>query len=147
MELSQFTDYSLRVLMFAGCERDRLCSVAEIADSYGISRHHLVKVVHRLAKLGYLRTVRGRGGGLELAGEPEDIKVGEVVRQTESFGLVECFRPGENRCGISSCCVLKGVLAEAKGAFLQSLDGYTLADLLKPKLQMAAAFRTAAVSS
>ena len=143
MELSQFTDYSLRALMFAGVESDRLCSVSEIAESYGISRNHLVKVVNRLANLGYLRTVRGRGGGLELARPAEEINVGEVVRQTEPFELVECFGSGESRCGISGCCVLKGVLASAKTAFLKTLDRYTLADLLTPRSEMAAVFRSA----
>ena len=149
MELSQFTDYALRTLMFAGVESDRLCSVSEIAESYGISRNHLVKVVNRLANLGYLRTVRGRGGGLELARPAEEINVGEVVRRTEPFDLVECFSSTQNRCGISGCCVLKGVLASAKTAFLKTLDGYSLADLLKPRTEMSAVFkastRTAAV--
>jgi Rrf2 family transcriptional regulator, nitric oxide-sensitive transcriptional repressor len=132
MELSQFTDYSLRVLIYVGV-RDEQVSVKEIAQAYGISQHHLVKVVHQLAKLGFLKTLRGRNGGILLGREPKDIRVGEVVGQVESFGLVECLSEREGECIIDGSCRLKSTLAEAKRVFLEELDKLTLADLITPR--------------
>lgn len=131
MRLTGYTDYALRVLIHVGLEKGRLATIPEIAHSYGISRHHLTKVVHQLGRLGYVRTVRGRGGGLELARPADRIGVGEVVRATEDdLALVECFRPGNSDCRIMPACRLRGALQEALAAFLAVLDGYTLADLL-----------------
>ena len=111
MKLSLFTDYSLRVLMFAALKGESF-SLSEVAESYDISRHHLVKVVNYLAKLGYLETRRGRGGGIALGMQPEDIRIGMVVRRTEdSPFIVECFDKQHNTCPISGSCRLKGALA------------------------------------
>ncbi|MBL9131543.1 MAG: Rrf2 family transcriptional regulator [Verrucomicrobiaceae bacterium] len=130
MRLSLFTDYSLRVLMFAAL-KEKSFSLSEVAEAYGISRHHLVKVVNYLAKLGYLETRRGRGGGIALAMKPEDIRVGMVVRRTEGMPpLVECFDKEHNTCVINGSCRLKGVLARAMNAFFETLDGHTLRDLV-----------------
>lgn len=128
MKLTRFTDYSLRVLMHLGLHRERLCSIAEIAAANRISEHHLTKVVHHLAKIGLVTTSRGRGGGLKLATPPEAIRVGDVVRKTEEgFELLEC-----GSCVLASACSLTGALAQALHAFLAVLDGYTIADLIKP---------------
>lgn len=132
MEISQFSDYALRVLIFTGLE-NRRCNVPEIAAAHAISHHHLVKVVHHLAKAGFLETFRGRGGGIQLAQEPEAFTVGDVLRSTENLALVECFPPREGTCCLSGCCVLKGALLKARHAFLTVLDGYTLKDLLVPQ--------------
>ena len=130
MELSQFTDYSLRVLIAAAvADPEELLSVRDIAAGYGISRNHLVKVVHRLGQLGYLRTVRGRGGGVALARPAESITVGDVVRQTESMALVECLED-QGRCRIDGACGLKGAIHAALAAFMRILDSYTIADLV-----------------
>lgn len=133
MRLTQYSDFALRVLIYVGLKPTGLATMPEIADSYGISRNHLTKVVQQLAKLGYLATVRGRGGGLRLARDPSTINVGEVVRATErEFVLVECFDPLSNCCIIAPNCVLRVALSEALEAFLSVLDRYTLADLLGP---------------
>lgn len=131
MRLSLFTDYSLRVLMFAAL-REGSFQLAEAAQAYGgISRHHLVKVVNHLAKLGYLDTRRGRGGGITLALRPEDIRIGMVVRRTEETPpLVECFDPAHNTCPVNGACRLKGALGQAMQAFYDSLDRHTLRDLI-----------------
>ncbi|MFM2166048.1 MAG: HTH-type transcriptional repressor NsrR [Verrucomicrobiota bacterium] len=130
MRLSLFTDYSLRVLMFAALKGESF-SLSEVADAYGISRHHLVKVVNYLAKLGYLETRRGRGGGISLAMKPEDIRVGMVVRRTEGMPpIVECFDKDHNTCIITGSCRLKGALAQASNAFYETLDRHTLRDLV-----------------
>lgn len=103
----------------------------EVAEAYSISRHHLVKVVNHLTKKGYLSTRRGRGGGIELAMRPSDIQIGYLIRSTErSSPLVECMEPKTNTCPIGSCCGLRGALSQAVGAFYESLDRYTLEDLL-----------------
>lgn len=135
MELSQFSDYSLRVLIYVGLRTER-SSVKEIAEAYQISQNHLVKVVHNLAKLGFIETTRGRGGGILLARDPAKIGVGEVIRKTENFGLVECLPPRQGNCCLVSACVLKRVLATARNAFLAELDRHTLADLLGPKAKL-----------
>jgi len=130
MELSQFTDYSLRALIFAASKPGGLSTVPEVAAAYRVSQNHLVKVVNNLARLGYVRTQRGRNGGFELARLPEKIKIGELVRKTESLHLVECFDEVRNTCPIKDMCVLKRVLHEAQSAFLGVLDQYTLTDFV-----------------
>ena len=131
MQLTLYSDYSLRVLIYLAVDSDRLATIEEIARSYGISKAHLTKVVHQLGVRGYVQTVRGRGGGLRLARRPEEIGIGEVIRATEEkMSLVECFEPGTSRCAIETACGLRPVLREALVAFLGVLDRYTLADLV-----------------
>ncbi len=138
MQLTYYTDYSLRVLMYLAVHPDRLVSVPEIADRYGISRNHLVKVVHNLARGGYIKSYRGKGGGIELARDPAKINIGEVVRYTEGPPkLVECFDAERNRCVITNACGLAEVIAEACDNFFATLDRYTLADLLKRRARLA----------
>lgn len=135
MQLTRFTDFSLRVLMHLGAHPDTRTTVSALADEQGISRHHLTRVVHQLGLKGYIETLRGKGGGFRLARRPDQIRVGDVVRDMESgFELAECFRPGENACHLLPACALKPALAEAGRAFLASLDRYTLADLLPPAI-------------
>ena len=131
MQLTVFTDYALRVLVYAAARPTDRCLSADVASAFGISRHHVVKVVNELQHLGYLRTVRGRAGGFSLARAPQQIRVGDVVRRTEStMALVECFDPVSNACPLARACGLKGALREAFDAFLAVLDKYTLADLV-----------------
>ncbi|MCK6452865.1 MAG: Rrf2 family transcriptional regulator [Alphaproteobacteria bacterium] len=130
MRLTSFSDYAFRVLMYAAARDDRLITIEETAEVFGISRGHLMKVANQLTRGGFLKAVRGRAGGLTLAKRPERIRLGDVVRATEpDFALVECFAMG-NECLITPRCRLRGVLKEALGAFNETLDRYTLADLL-----------------
>ncbi len=133
MQLTLYTDYSLRVLLYLGQkEANDSATISEIADFYGVSRNHLVKVVHHLATLGLLKTTRGKGGGVRLARDPAEVSIGEVVRATEPhFHLVECFDPEAPTCSVLNDCRLKGVLGEAMRAFFSVLDRYTLADMLQ----------------
>lgn len=131
MRLTQYTDYSLRVLIYLGLQPGRRSTIKEISERYHISRNHLVKVVHRLGTLGYIRTVRGKKGGITLGRSPPDVCLGQIVRDTEdNLALVECFNPAINACCITPACSLSNVLGEALQAFLGVLDRYTLADLL-----------------
>ena len=130
MRLTNFSDYALRVLMYAAARDDRLITIDETAKVYGISRAHLMKVANQLTRAGYLKAVRGRSGGLALARRPHKIRLGDVVRATESdFALVECFDT-DNQCVITPRCRLRGALKEALDAFVTTLDRYTLADLI-----------------
>ena len=130
MRLSTFSDYSLRVLMYLGAQPKRLATIAEIAASHGISENHLMKVVHQLGRDGFIETVRGKGGGIRLALAPREIRLGDVIRHTESdFALVECLADGAT-CRIQGACCLNSILDEALKALFLVLDGYTLADLL-----------------
>jgi Rrf2 family nitric oxide-sensitive transcriptional repressor len=134
MQLTKFSDYALRVLMFAHAAGDRLVTIEEMAASYRISRAHLMKVVNALTRTGYLTAVRGRSGGLRLAKPAGKIILGDVVRATEpDFALVECFSTG-NQCVITGCCRLPRVFNEALDAFLGVLDRHTLESIaLRPK--------------
>jgi Rrf2 family transcriptional regulator, nitric oxide-sensitive transcriptional repressor len=134
MQLTRFSDYALRVLMFAQGAGGRLVTIEEMADAYDISRTHLMKVVNALTRAGYLSAVRGRNGGLRLAMRAETINLGDVVRATEpDFALVECFAT-KDHCVITKCCKLQGVLGEALEAFLAVLDEHTLASIaLRPR--------------
>ncbi|MFS0577196.1 Rrf2 family transcriptional regulator [Sporosarcina sp. 179-K 3D1 HS] len=140
MRLTMYTDFSLRLLIYLGAkETGELSTVQEISDAYKISKNHLTKVAHELGKMGLIETVRGRGGGIRLKVEPEQINVGELVRKTEDdFHLVECFVKGSTKCAIAPACRLKGALAQAMNAFLAVLDNYTIADFLVNKDELAA---------
>jgi len=130
MKLTFYSDYSLRLLMYVSVKREALVTIQEVADAYGISKNHLMKVAFELGRKGFLETVRGRGGGLRLARPPEKIGVGEVVRaMEEDFTMVECFDPSINQCVITGPCRLRGVLSRALKAYFAVLDEYTLADL------------------
>lgn len=132
MHLDKRTDYSLRVLMFLASNRGRLSTIAEIADRFDISQAHLTKVVHLLGRAGFVETLRGRSGGLRLAGDGTTIRVGDVVRRMEGdLAPVECLRASGGTCLITSCCRLKGALSRAMGAYLAVLDGVTIAELVE----------------
>lgn len=134
MQLTIFTDYGLRSLMFLAANPDRLCSVKEISEHYGISRNHLVKVVHRLAQLGHIQSTKGKGGGIKLARKPETLKLGDLVRQLEpNMHLVECFNKDTNTCKITSACKLKHYLMDANEAFIATLNKHNLADTVRDK--------------
>lgn len=134
MRLTSFSDFAVRLLMYAAAHDDRLITIEEASEVYDISRAHLMKITNALTKAGFLKAVRGRSGGLSLAKPPHKIGLGDVIRATEpDFALVECFGAG-NRCTITRCCRLRGVLCEGLAAFNAVLDRYTLADLmLRPK--------------
>lgn len=138
MRLTTFSDYALRVLMYAAAAGERLITIEETAKIYNVSRAHLMKVVNILTRTGYLKAVRGRSGGFTLAKAPEAINLGAVVRATEpDFALVECFATG-SRCVITKRCQLPEVLNEALNAFVSTLDRYTLADIVLTKRDFAA---------
>lgn len=138
MRLTLYTDYTLRVLLYLGLKGGELTTIREIAERYGISENHLMKVVYNLGKDGYIETVRGRQGGIRLKLAAKDVNVGEVVRcYEEDMRLVECFDATTNACPIAGVCSLAGVVDEALEAFLAVLDKKTLADILKTSPKMA----------
>ncbi|WP_223668553.1 RrF2 family transcriptional regulator [Kangiella shandongensis] len=130
MNITRYTDYSLRVLMLLALQKGRLTTIQEISERYNISSNHLMKVVHSLNKKGYIETVRGKNGGIRLKLEPNEICIGVLVREMEpDLALVECFSD-KNQCVITPVCGLKGVLSNALKSFLSTLDEYTLEDVL-----------------
>jgi Rrf2 family nitric oxide-sensitive transcriptional repressor len=132
MRLTVYTDYALRLLMYLAVHVEPRPTVAEVATSYGISRNHLMKVVYDLSLAGYVATTRGKKGGLRLGRPAAEIGLGEVVRHTEpDMALVPCAAPEGAPCAIAPACRLKGALFRAQAAFLEVLDGYTLADLVE----------------
>ncbi len=131
MQLTRFSDYSLRLLLYLAAHPDRLVPIDEVSRAYGVSHHHLVKIVQLLVDRQLVASTRGRGGGLRLNRQPAEINVGALVRITEPhFDLVECFDRTTNTCPIEPACGLKQVLRDARRAFLDVLDGRTLADFL-----------------
>jgi Rrf2 family nitric oxide-sensitive transcriptional repressor len=142
MRLTFHTDYALRMLLYLGTRPDQIVTISEIADAYGVSNHHLMKVATHLVGGGYVAATRGNGGGLRLAQKPENIVVGEVVRHTENdFDLVGCFEAGGPGCRIETACLLRTSLRKALDAFFRVLDDYTLADLLVTRPLMAELFQ------
>lgn len=130
MRLTDFTDYSLRVLIYVAERNDELTTIQEISDSLSIARGHVGKIVHTLARAGYLSTTRGRMGGMRLGRPANEITIGAVVRTTEpDFCIVECFSAGDNKCAITAACGLRGVLEQALRVYMDVLDRYSLADI------------------
>lgn len=131
MRLSLYSDFALRLLMFAAYRHPERCTIDEVAGAYGVSRHHLVKVVHDLGRAGFLETFRGVGGGFCLGRPPEEISVGAVVRLgEENERVIDCARAGDQRCVLTRGCELKRTLDRAEAAFFEVLDGTTLSDLV-----------------
>ena len=131
MQITSFTDYALRVMIYLASSPGRQATITEIAEFFNISRNHLVKVVHQLGSKGFVITMRGKGGGFSLQRSPEQISVGEVVRCMEThFNWVECFDPAQQRCRLLPACGLKRLFARAGDAYLQVLDTTTLADVV-----------------
>jgi len=133
MRLTSFTDYGLRMLMRMASEPERAFSTAELAEEFGLSRHHLTKIMQQLARGGFVQTRRGGGGGAVLSRHPAEIRLGRVVRLLEEGqALVECCAPGGGACSIDGCCRLKARLRHAEALFLEDLDRSTLADIALP---------------
>lgn len=129
MRLTDRTDYALRVLMFLASSQCRH-TVAEMAGAFGVSANHLTKAVQQLQGLGWVSTTPGRGGGVEMAANPNRLRVGDVVRAIEpDLNIVECFRE-DGACPFDGPCLLAGVLRDARTAFIASLDQVTLFDLI-----------------
>jgi Rrf2 family nitric oxide-sensitive transcriptional repressor len=140
MKLTRFTDYSLRVLIYLGLKDNGRVTIREISDAYGISRNHLMKVVSLLTRMDYLDARRGPGGGIALARPPAEINVADVVRDMEDdLNLVECFCDGGS-CVIKPMCKLKIALDKALKAYLETLEQYTLSDLLEPRNELTRVF-------
>lgn len=137
MKLNNFTDYSLRVLIFLSTQKAQKATVTQIAESYDISQNHLVKVVHNLAMLKLIDSFKGRGGGLVLKEETLKVKLGNLIMDLEGdAGIVECFN-NNDQCKIESACKLKSILARAKGEFYSVLNEYTLLDITKNQKKLA----------
>ena len=133
MRLTLYTDFALRVLIQVGLDDGKLTTINDIAQTFGISKPHLMKVVNYLSQRGYLYTVRGRNGGIRLMREPRHISIGQVVRDTEDqLDVIGCLERG-GYCPIQRVCVLRSALRDATQAFLAVLGTYTLADLIKPR--------------
>ena len=132
MHLTLHADYALRVLLYLAAHPERVVSTQEVSEAYGISKHHLVRVVQGLGRHGFVEVRPGRAGGVILARPPAEISVGQVVRHMEpDFNIVECFDAETNGCPIAPACGLVGVLNEAMRSFLTTLDKYTLEDLIR----------------
>lgn len=134
MRLTTHTDFALRMLMYLATRSERV-TAAQVAQLYGVSTNHMAKVVNQLSRLGYVRSVRGIGGGIELAKQPADIRLGEVIEAFEgNMHLLECVAT-DNVCAIESFCKLKGVLAEAEQLQLDYLNSFSLAEVVPTKRQ------------
>ena len=128
MQLTKYTDFAFRALIFLGIQKPaELVTITIVAKHFDIPRNHLVKIIHQLGKLGYVETIRGKGGGIRLARPASKISLREIVEaMEEKLEPVNCSKPS---CPIVASCQLKGVLAEAQEAFLAVLGKYSLSDL------------------
>ena len=135
MQLTYFTDYGLRILMYLTVHQEKRSTVRELSEYYGISRNHLVKVVYRLSQLGLIESSKGKGGGIRLASNAQNARLGDVVKQLETnMDLVECFNCKTNSCHIVKTCQLKHYIHEAGESFINTLNKYTLEDTVRNKL-------------
>jgi len=127
MQITRYTDISLRVLMYLASKPEEVVSISHLSNAYMASNNHMVKVVHNLVKLGYLESVRGRNGGVKLNGSPDAITVSEIVRKAENHeNVIDCATAN---CPLHPRCTLTGVLHKANEAFYAALEKTTLADL------------------
>ncbi|MFC0179046.1 Rrf2 family transcriptional regulator [Thorsellia kenyensis] len=134
MQITRFTDYGLRTLMYVASCPENIASVKEISEYYGISRNHLVKVVHKLSKLGFLETIKGKGGGIKIAEKTDSIRLGDLIKLLEpNMYIAECFNENDNGCKITNSCKLKHYFFEASQNFINTLNKYTLADTIHNK--------------
>jgi len=130
MQLTKFTDYSLRCLIYLASKENEFVSIKAISEHYNISYEHLTKVVHNLSILGYIESKKGKNGGVKLASNAKDLRIGNLVKKLEpNMDIVECFNDNTNTCKITSNCKLKHALYNAKQAFIDSLNQYTLRDV------------------
>lgn len=136
MQLTQFTDYSLRALIYLTLKND-ICTIKDITEAYAISNNHMVKIIHNLAKLGLIKTIRGKNGGISMATSPQDINLGSLISKLEShFDLVPCFNKEKANCCIAPACKLKSILYEAQKAFMNVLNQFTLEDIIHNKIEL-----------
>ncbi|RUR18258.1 Rrf2 family transcriptional regulator [Legionella sp. km535] len=136
MQLTQFTDYSLRALIYIALKKD-ICTIKDITEAYSISGNHMIKIIHNLSKMGLIKTIRGKNGGIILAANPQEINLGSLVVHLESnFDLVPCFNKDKANCCIAPVCKLKNILYEARNAFMSVLNQYTLADIMHNKSEL-----------
>jgi Rrf2 family nitric oxide-sensitive transcriptional repressor len=136
MRMAEYTDYTLRVLMYCAANTERLVTIADMAEIHALSRSHLMKIVNDLARQGLLETTRGRHGGVRLLKPADQIRIGDVVRATETdFRLVECFDASTNACSLTPTCRMKHLLDAALASYFRELDGATLADLVGPPVR------------
>jgi len=134
VRLTVYTDYALRLLIYLAVSGEGLATIEEIAESYGVSKNHLMKVAHQLGVGGYIKTMRGRHGGLRLAKPPKEIGLGDVVRYTEAaLSAAIRLEPLEDDCEVQPDCVIHEALGNARRAFIAVLDEYTLDDLVRPR--------------
>lgn len=128
MQITTFSDYCLRILIFLAVSDGRRVPAREIAEHYGVSVHHIAKAAKWLTREGHVAATKGKGGGLNLAKRPEQIKIGPIIRKAEEGSdLVECMRP-DGRCAIDGACGLASILDDARNAFFETLDRHSLAD-------------------
>lgn len=147
MQLTSYTDYAFRTLIALACVAPEKLTVGEISQSYGISLNHLLKVVQKLAELGYVETTRGKSGGVRLLADPSKLKLGTVVRDMEpELGIVECLRGNDGSCAIAPACRLKAILHGATNRFLAELDEHTLADITRAKPRLSGLLQLAALA-
>ncbi|WP_227430938.1 Rrf2 family transcriptional regulator [Psychrobacter sp. I-STPA6b] len=147
MRLTNYSDYALRTLIYLAVVPDKheLATISDVADSYQISKSHLTKVIHQLAQLGYIESIRGKNGGIRLAKAPENINLGEVICHTEpDFAIVPCFDSQntsdealtKSDCRITPVCKLKPIFWEATQAFIAVLTSHTLADIISNDISL-----------
>lgn len=131
MRLTAFTDFGLRALILLADKNPEILSASTIADHFSVSRHHMAKVLQELAAAGFVEGIRGAQGGVRLARDPRDIRIGDVVRALDNQPLVECFSDEGSNCALLPRCRLKGMLFRAHQGFLRELDRFTLSDCLE----------------
>lgn len=113
--------------MHLALQSDEYVTVGQAAEHGGMSRNHLMKVSQHLSQLGYINTVRGKGGGMRLARDPNTIFLGDLISKTEpTLEIIRCERA---ECPVTGSCKFKTVLLDARDHFIEALNKHSLADI------------------
>lgn len=130
MQITYYTDYAFRVLIYLALKKQDLATIQEISNYYKISKNHLTRVVCHLGELGFIETIRGKKGGIRLSRSTKSIKLKDVLVQMEPhFNIVECFNTKENKCRLTPTCKLQHVFSKARNNFLSAFETLTLHDI------------------
>ncbi|EOT27117.1 Rrf2 family protein [Eubacterium sp. 14-2] len=130
MKVSTRGRYALRLMLELALEENQIVRLKDVAKRQEISIKYLEQIISVLQKCGYVKSIRGPGGGYTLARKPEEYTVGMILRRIEgSLAPVSCLEQPENDCSRRGECVTLRFWQMLYDAINEVVDKVTLADL------------------